>query len=93
MTCSRNGTRRIFHLGKGYSIKIFDLERVIYSDFGNGYEVEVCRLNTNKKKNVYGTIHIWKDKNRVIRSIMRIPREQIKDRLDEIVSLMPVLEK
>lgn len=42
---------------------------------------------------MYGTIHIWKDKNRVIRSIMRIPREQIKDRLDEIVSLMPVLEK
>jgi len=80
-------------LGQGYSIREFDFEQVIYRDFGNGYEVEVCRLNTNKKKNVYGTIHIWKDGKRVIRSIMGIPREQIKDRLDEIVSLMPVFEK
>lgn len=29
----------------------------------------------------------------MIRSIMVIPREQIKDRLDEIASLMPVYEK
>lgn len=79
-------------LGKEYRIISMDMERVIYRDFGNHFEIEVSRLNTNKK-HPRGKIFIWKDKKTVIRTIRGIPKEQIADRLDEIASLMPVFER
>ncbi|MDE5860847.1 MAG: hypothetical protein K2H28_01485 [Ruminococcus sp.] len=36
-------------LGNQYSIRLFDLEQIIYRNFGNGYDVEVSGLNHNNK--------------------------------------------
>ena len=45
-------------LGNQYSIRLFDLEQVIYRNFGNGYDVEVSGLNHNKE-NFNATIYVW----------------------------------
>lgn len=52
-------------LGNQYSIRLFDLEQVIYRDFGNGYDVEVSGLNHNNEK-FNATIYVWNKKKPVI---------------------------
>lgn len=79
-------------LGSSYSIKVFDYERVIYRDYGNGYEIEISRVNTNRK-NAKGTIYIWEGKTSIVRAIRMVPREQIKQTVEQIEALMPVFEK
>jgi|GEM_PF-1250242 len=63
-------------LGIEYSIVPFDLERVIYRNFGNGYDVEISRVNTTsiKKKAV---IYLWKDTNRIIKIVEGVPQADI----------------
>lgn len=79
-------------LGDRYRIVTFDFEPVVYRNFFNGFEIEVSRLNNNRK-NPLGTIFIWKDKKDVIRAIRGIPKDRIKEKLEEIESLMPFFEK
>ena len=45
-------------LGDEYSVCTIDLERVVYRDFGNGFNVEISGVHTasTKKK---ATIYLW----------------------------------
>ena len=45
-------------LGSGYRILTIDLERCIYRDFGNGFNVEISGVNT-KRKNHKASIYLW----------------------------------
>lgn len=51
-------------LGSEYCEKIIDLERCIYRDLGNGYDIEISGLD-NKKQNPKVTIYLWCKKERV----------------------------
>lgn len=45
-------------LGKEYTVTTIDFERVIYRDFGNGFNVEISGVyNASKNKNA--TIYLW----------------------------------
>lgn len=63
-------------LGPEYRIVNIDLERVIYRDFGNGYDVEISGVNTSsqcKKARIY----LWKDQTRIIKIIDNVPQSDI----------------
>lgn len=63
-------------LGPEYCIANIDLERVIYRDFGNGYDVEISCVNTNSQKKK-ARIYLWKDKRRIIKIIENVPQNNI----------------
>lgn len=74
-------------LGSDYSIKVFDFENVIYRNLGNGYDIEVSRLDNNKKT-MNATIYVWKmDPPQVIDTIRNINSfESLEQTLSDIVS-------
>lgn len=45
-------------LGEGYSVRVIDLENVIYRDLGNGYDFEISGLD-NHKQSFQATLFIW----------------------------------
>ena len=70
-------------LGSEYEInQHFGLERIIYRDFGNGYEIEISGANTSSvKKPVY--IYLWDKKKRLdVASIARVPQGEISECVD-----------
>ena len=70
-------------LGEQYRITDIDLERVIYRDFGNGYDVEICDVNTSsakKKANIY----LWKDGLRIVERLIGVPQEEIGSTVDAL---------
>lgn len=63
-------------LGEQYRITDIDLERVIYRDFGNGYDVEISGVNTSstkKKANIY----LWKDGLRIVERHIGVAQDEI----------------
>lgn len=70
-------------LGEQYRITDIDLERVIYRDFGNGYDVEICGVNTSsakKKANIY----LWKDGLRIVERLIGVPQDEISRVVDAL---------
>lgn len=57
-------------LGAEYCEKVIDLERCVYRDFCNGYDIEISGLD-NKKRNPKVTIYLWckKGKIEIVKSI------------------------
>ncbi|MDY6212372.1 hypothetical protein [Hornefia butyriciproducens] len=45
-------------LGQDYQIRIIDLERCLYRDFGNGFNVEVSGVSRANQKGC-ATIYLW----------------------------------
>lgn len=45
-------------LGVDYRVTTIDLERVIYRDFGNGFNVEISGMHTSSMKKK-ATIYLW----------------------------------
>lgn len=45
-------------LGVDYRVTTIDLERVIYRDFGNGFNVEISGMYTSSMKKK-ATIYLW----------------------------------
>ena len=45
-------------LGKDYRVTTIDFERVIYRDFGNGFNVEISGVHTTSKRKK-ATIYLW----------------------------------
>lgn len=48
-------------LGNGYSMKVIDLERVIYYKINENYDLEISGLD-NKKRKLEATIYVWQIK-------------------------------
>lgn len=63
-------------LGPDYRIANIDLERVIYRDFGNGYDVEISGVNTSSQRKK-ARIYLWKDQTRIIKIIENVPESDI----------------
>ena len=47
-------------LGSQYCIKDIDDEKVIYRDFGNGFDIEISGANTASLRKTV-TIYLWKN--------------------------------
>jgi len=45
-------------LGSEYRIRTIDLERCIYRDFGNGFDVEISGTHTTSERKT-ATIYLW----------------------------------
>lgn len=45
-------------LGKEYSVTTIDFERVIYRDFGNGFNVEISGMHTTSKRRK-AILYLW----------------------------------
>ena len=70
-------------LGPEYIIRELDLERVIYRDFGNGYNVEISAANTSSKRKPVN-LYLWRGEDRKIRSRLRVPQDKIHEEVEKL---------
>nr|DAO92397.1 MAG TPA: hypothetical protein [Caudoviricetes sp.] len=74
-------------LGKNYIIATIDLERVIYRDFGNGFNVEISGVHTSKE-NKRATLYLWHGNSApaclIVKTISDVPRGSIGDVAEEL---------
>jgi len=70
-------------LGDKYSIKAIDLERVIYRDLGNGYDIEVSGMNTSSQRKK-ATIYLWRNRKVIVRGLKGVPQDSIDKYVEEL---------
>ncbi len=70
-------------LGEQYKITVIDLERVIYRNFGNGYDVEICNMNTSILRKT-ADIFVWKDRQKIIERLHGVPQTEIGSTVDAL---------
>lgn len=73
-------------LGPLYSIQAIDWEYVIYRDFGNGFDVEVCGMDTGSA-NKLATIYLWHQKTRIVNRVDGVRQNEIADHINELCIL------
>lgn len=70
-------------LGPEYSIRYIDFERVIYRDFGNGFNVEISGMHTANEHKM-ATIYLWHGESFIVTSICKVARSDIADVVDKL---------
>ncbi len=74
-------------LGENYCIRTIDLERCIYRDFGNGFNVEISRMHTTRADR-QATIYLWFGENSpdclIVETVRDVPREKIAAVVDDL---------
>lgn len=73
-------------LGEKYTITTIDLERVIYRDFGNGFNVEVSGVHTSKEDKK-AILYLWHGDGydcQIVRTMKDVPRSKIGDCVEEL---------
>lgn len=55
-------------MGNAYQVIFFDLEKVIYRDFMNGYEIEISGLN-GKKRDKTARIYLWHNRSTIVNQV------------------------
>ncbi|WP_282146773.1 hypothetical protein [Ruthenibacterium lactatiformans] len=72
-------------LGPEYSIRIIDMEYVIYRDFGNGLDVEISGLDSGSA-HARANIYLWDTKigTRIIDQVNGVPAGSLGDRVNEL---------
>ena len=85
-------------LGSKYRILTIDLERCLYRDFGNGFNIEICGLNS-KKRDRKATLYLWYGDEppvciltRKVRDVDRTA-EAIRDAVDDLYDYSKFLLK
>ena len=75
-------------LGKEYRICTIDFERVIYRDFGNGFNVEISGVYTKKEKK-NATLYLWHGDTQpeclVVKTVRDVPRESISGEVEQLL--------
>ena len=75
-------------LGVDYRVTTIDLERVIYRDFGNGFNVEISGMHTSSMKKK-ATIYLWYGDTMteciIVKTVRDIPRELIGENVEELM--------
>ncbi len=69
-------------LGKDYCIRVIDLEKVVYRDFKNGFNVEISGMHTTnlkKKANIYLWFGEEQFSSFIVKTLSNIPRDEIKN--------------
>ena len=70
--------------GVGYTLKTIDLERCIYKDLGNGYDIEISCVSKSRDK---AWIYIWRkedDRYRVVEIKRDVPHCLLPTTLESI---------
>lgn len=81
-------------LGDEYSVCTIDLERVVYRDFGNGFNVEISGVHTasTKKK---ATIYLWfgevPPECIIVKTVHDVAREDIANEVEALYDYSNVL--
>lgn len=74
-------------LGKEYRVTTIDFERVIYRDFGNGFNVEISGVHTTSKRKK-ATIYLWHgDKSPsciIVDTVKDVAREDIAEVVENL---------
>ena len=73
-------------LGPLYSVQTIDWEYVIYRDFGNGFDVEVCGMDTGGSRKL-ANIYLWYQKTRIVKKIYGVHQNETAGRIDELYAL------
>ena len=67
-------------LGSEYKVCTIDLERVIYRDFGNGFNVEISGVHTTSAKRK-ATLYLWFGEKQgeccIIKTVREVPQIMI----------------
>lgn len=63
-------------LGKEYRIRTIDFERVIYRDFGNGFNVEISNTHTTSKKKL-ASLYLWFGDSLIVKRAHNVSRDDI----------------
>ena len=81
-------------LGVDYRVTTIDLERVIYRDFGNGFNVEISGMHTSSMKKK-ATIYLWYGDTMteciIVKTVRDIPRELIGENVEELMKYSNLL--
>ena len=81
-------------LGDDYRVTTIDLERVIYRDFGNGFNVEISGVHTTSEKKK-ATLYLWFGDTMteciIVKTVRDIPREQIGESVEELLKYSNLL--
>lgn len=70
-------------LGKEYRILKFDGEMVIYRDFGNGFDIEISRTNTEKEDDL-ARIFLWLNKRIIAKIVYDVKQSDIGSVTEEL---------
>ena len=70
-------------LGKEYRIQYIDMERCIYRDFGNNFDVEISGTHTTSKRRT-ADIYLWYDKRIVIKYVRNVSFSDIGKEVDKL---------
>lgn len=71
------------NLGREYSIKVIDLEQVIYRNFRNGYDVEISGLNKNSHR-AKANIYLWKNCQTLERAVYGVAQNRIAETVESL---------
>ena len=83
-TCNTKQNALCKSLGPDYRIRTIDLERCIYRDFGNGFDVEVSGTHTTSERKT-ATIYLWYMPERmIVRRVDNVNRNDIGKVVDEL---------
>ena len=75
-TCTSAQNALCKKLGKDYHICYIDLERCIYRDFGNGFNLEIsCTHTTSKRKKA--KLYLWFGECFIVRKVFGVAQEDI----------------
>lgn len=73
-------------LGPEYRIRTIDLERCIYRDFGNSFDVEVSGTHTASERKT-ATIYLWYNAHVIAKIVSDVKRDDIGKVVDELYNL------
>lgn len=84
------------NLGNKYRVCTIDLERVVYRDFGNGFNVEISGMYTTSIK-IKATIYLWHGDKRpdcsIVKTVHDVPREEIANVVESLYAYSNTLTK
>lgn len=70
-------------LGPDYRILYIDLERCIYRDFGNGFDVEISGTHTTSERKT-ATIYLWYNAEVTVKRVSGVKQCDIGKVVDEL---------
>ena len=76
-------------LGKEYSVTTIDFERVIYRDFGNGFNIEISGMHTANKCRK-ATLYLWHGNKApdctIVKTVKNVDRSDIGAVTEKLLS-------
>ena len=71
-------------LGPEYRIRTIDLERCIYRDFGNGFDVEISGTHTTSNRKT-ATVYLWYVPEKItVKRVSGVKQSEIGKVVDEL---------